>query len=196
MQLPLQITFKGMESSAAIEAAVRKNAERLDRFHDRIMSCHVVIDSPHHHKRKGTLYDVRIAITVPGPDVASHSLRDLHHAHEDVYVAIRDAFNAAARRLQDAARRTSGRVKVRTPQPEGRVAQLFADHGFIATEAGEVYFHANSVLDDGFADLAVGDAVRFAVAEGEGEQGTQASTVVRTGRRRRRGTRPADQGTK
>lgn len=188
MQMPLRITFRGMDASPAIEAAIRKNVRRLERFHARITSCRVTVDSPHHHHRKGVLYDVRVDITVPGPDVAAHSLRDLHHAHEDVYVAVRDAFDAASRRLEDATRRARGQVKRHAGQPRGRIVRLFDDHGFIETaDLGELYFHAHGVPNGKFAALRVGDAVRYATAEGEGEKGAQASTVVRAGGRRRRG---------
>ncbi len=185
MQLPLRITFRGMDSSPALEAAVRKNAERLERFHDRIVSCHVVIESPHHHQRKGALYDVRVDISVPGPDVIAHSLRDLHHAHEDVYVAMRDVFEAAARRLEDVVRRQRGRMKRHEAAPRGRIVRLFDDHGFFeAEELGDVYFHTNSVPNEKFKGLAVGDAVRYVLAEGESDKGAQASTVVRVARGR------------
>lgn len=187
MQLPLQITFRGMISTPGLEAAVRKNAERLDRFSDRIERCHVVIESPHHHHRKGALYNVRIDVILPGPNVSAHSLRDLQHAHEDAYVAIRDAFNAAARRIQDATRTRGRKVKHHEDVPTGRVASLFEDHGFIDAGAiGEIYFHAHSVPDGKFALLNVGDAVRYTLAEGESEKGAQASTVVRVTRGRRK----------
>ena len=176
-----------MDSSPALEAAVRKNAERLERFHDRIVRCHVVIESPHHHQRKGALYDVRVDVTVPGPDVWAHSLRDLHHAHEDVYVAIRDVFEAVARRLEDVVRRQRGRMKRHGAAPRGRIVRLFDDHGFFeAGELGQVYFHANSVPNEKFKGLAVGDTVRYVLAERESEQGAQASTVVRLAGGRKR----------
>jgi cold shock CspA family protein len=105
------------------------------------------------------------------------------HAHEDPYVAVRDAFNAARRRLQDHQRRFEGRVKSHEAPPHGRVAQLFPemDYGLIETADGrEVYFHRNAVLNDGFDRLTPGAEVRF--AEEEGEKGPQASTVHLVGK--------------
>ena len=66
MQIPLQISFHGMEPSPAIEARIREKAAKLERFHDRIVGCKVVIEAPHRHHHKGKLYNVRIDISVPG----------------------------------------------------------------------------------------------------------------------------------
>jgi cold shock CspA family protein len=101
-----------------------------------------------------------------------------HGAREDLYVAIRDAFNAAARKLQDHARRKRGKVKLHEPAAVARVIRLFPieDYGFLQTPDGrEVYFHKNSVLARGFDRLEVGTEVFF--AEEPGEKGPQASTV-------------------
>jgi ribosomal subunit interface protein len=111
MQLPLQITFKNMDASPAVEAAVREHADRLDTFFDRITSCRVVVEAPHRHERKGKLYEVRIDLTVPGREIAVAHSGPRNQAHEDVYIAIRDAFNAAGRMLEDHARRARGNVK-------------------------------------------------------------------------------------
>src|SRR4030095_15113929 len=81
-----------------------------------------------------------------------------HAAHEDVYVAIRDAFNAAGRKLQDYARRHSGAVKVHDGGPPAWVARLIPEkrYGFLETADGrEIYFHGNSVLQPGFDRLEV-----------------------------------------
>jgi ribosomal subunit interface protein len=100
MQLPLQITFRHMDSSAAVEAAIRKHAERLERFSDRITACRVVIEAPHNSQRKGKLYDIHIDLTIPGEEIPVTRGGPQNHAHEDIYVAIRDAFDTAARVLE------------------------------------------------------------------------------------------------
>lgn len=105
MQQPLQITFKEMEPSNAIESWIHEHAAKLEKFHGPIMHCHVVIEAPHRHSHHGRLYDVRIDITVPGDEIVVSHQGPRDHAHEDVYVALRDAFRAARRQLQDAARR-------------------------------------------------------------------------------------------
>ena len=114
MQIPLQISFRNMDPSPTVEERIRKKAAKLERFHDRIIGCTVVVEAPHRHHHKGKLYSVRVDISVPGKDVVVDRAKPIDQAHEDVNVAIRDAFNAAERRLEDQARKTRGNVKSHT----------------------------------------------------------------------------------
>ena len=119
----------------------------------------------------------------PEEDFAELHEPSKHAAREDLYVAIRDAFNAAGRKLQDHARRRRGKVKVHEAPAVARIASLFPmeDHGFLLTPDGrELYFHKNSVLAPGFDRLEIGHEVHF--AEELGEKGPQASTVRPIGR--------------
>ncbi len=111
MQIPLQITIRDMEHSDALEKHIRDKANKLDEFFDRIMSCRVVVEMPHKHRHQGKQFNVRIDIGVPGSEIAVN--RD--HA-EDVYVALRDAFDAAKRQLEDYARKMRGSVKMHQPK--------------------------------------------------------------------------------
>lgn len=186
MQLPVQISFRGMEPSEAVEAKIRERTAKLDRFYDRIMSCRVVVESPHRRHHQGKLFHVRVDLTVPGGELAVTREPAEHHAYEDVFVAIRDAFDAAQRQLEDYARRQRGDLKTHEEPPSGRVSKLFPDegYGFIETASGtEVYFHRNSVLDNAFARLEVGSDVEF--VEEQGEKGPQASTVRVIDKRRK-----------
>src|SRR4030042_5070146 len=108
MQIPLQISFRNMDPPPAVEERSRKKAVKLERFHDRIIGCTVVVEAPHRHHHKGKLYSVRVDISVPGKDVVIDRAKPIDHAHEDVYVAIRDAFDAATRRLEGQARKMGG----------------------------------------------------------------------------------------
>jgi len=179
MQLPLQISFRNMDVSPAIEARIREKAAKLDQFSDRIMSCRVVVECPRRRGHKGKLYHVRIDMTVPGGgEIVVNREAPQNHAHEDVYVAIRDAFNAAARQIEDHARKRRGEVKAHDVPLHGTVVSLFPDYGFVrASDGREIYFHRNSVVEGTFEDLAEGSEVRLVVAEKEGEKGPQASTV-------------------
>jgi ribosome-associated translation inhibitor RaiA len=96
---PIQITFKGFPSSPAVDHPVRDRARRLEHHHGRITDCRVVLEAPHRHHRKGKLYDVRIDLVVPGGELFVHPGGQANHAHEDIAVAIRDAFNAMERKL-------------------------------------------------------------------------------------------------
>ncbi|MFL6623044.1 MAG: HPF/RaiA family ribosome-associated protein [Sulfurifustaceae bacterium] len=178
MNLPLQVVFRNMPRSDAIEARVRERAEKLDRFAADIMSCRVVVEPPHKHHHKGNLYHVRVDIKARGAELVVARESDADHAHEDVYVAIRDAFDAAKRRLEDYVRRRRGEVKHHEPPSHGRVADLnFAQgYGRIETPAGQlVYFHRNNLIDADFDTLALGTEVQFVEERGEG--GPQATTV-------------------
>jgi len=183
MELPLQITFRKMPASPAIEANIRKKAVGLERFSEHIMACRVIVESPHRHHHQGKLYHVRVDLTVPGGELVVSRDPAEHHAYEDVYVAIRDAFDAAIRQLEDYVRRQRQQTKLHETPVHGRIARIVPaeDHGFIETPDGrEVYFHRNSVLDDGFDRLQLGEEVRF--AEEPGDKGPQASTVRAVGK--------------
>jgi ribosomal subunit interface protein len=101
MQTPLRLTFRHVGSSPAIEARVRDLTARLERFHDRIISCRVVIEAPPGHSSKGGPFTVKVEVTVPGGAINVNSAHALHPEHADVYVALRDAFDAVTRQLQD-----------------------------------------------------------------------------------------------
>ncbi len=111
MQIPLQITIRDVEHSDALEAHIREKAGKLDEFFDHIMSCRVVVEMPHKHHRQGKQFNVRIDIGVAGGEIAVN--RD--HA-EDVYVALRDAFDAAKRKVADYAHKLHGDVKTHEPK--------------------------------------------------------------------------------
>jgi ribosome-associated translation inhibitor RaiA len=120
MQTPLRISFRGMEPSPALEAKIREHAGRFEHYSDRITSCHVVVDAPHRHHHKGQLYDVRIHMHVPGHDIVINREGPHDHAHEDAYVAARDAFAAAERRLEDIVGRRERSAQTREPLAEGK----------------------------------------------------------------------------
>lgn len=178
MKIPLQVTFRGFPHSDAVEANVREKAEKLDQFFSDIMSCRVVVEAQHKHHEHGNLYHVSIDLTVPGHELAVTRDPSGHQAHEDVYVAIRDAFDAARRQLEDYARELRGDVKTHEPPARGHIVELVPaeDFGRIGTPSGRLlYFHRNSVLNADFDKLQEGDEVNF--VEEEGELGPQASTV-------------------
>ncbi|HYM32202.1 MAG TPA: HPF/RaiA family ribosome-associated protein [Candidatus Cybelea sp.] len=185
MQLPLTVTFRNLDASPAVEADVRKHADKLERFFPRIMSCNVVVEAPNRRRHKGNLYRVRIDLKVPGQEIVVNETGPKNHAHEDIYVAVRDAFDAVVRRLEDHARRGQGAVKAHASPDTAQVVKLFPTegYGFARTEAGgDVYFHRNSVVGPGFDSLEAGSQVRLTIAEGEGENGPQASTVTPIGK--------------
>ena len=111
MQIPLQITIRDIEHSAALETHIRDKAGKLEEFFDRITSCRVIVEMPHKHHHQGKQFKVRIAIGVPGSEIVVN--RD--HA-EDVYAALRDGFDSARRQLEEYARKMRGDVKTHQPK--------------------------------------------------------------------------------
>jgi ribosomal subunit interface protein len=107
MQIPLQITIRDIDQSEALETHIREKASKLDEFFDHIMSCRVVVEMSHKHHHQGRQFNVRIDIGVAGGEIAVN--RD--HA-EDVYVALRDAFDAAKRQVREYAHKLRGDVKM------------------------------------------------------------------------------------
>jgi ribosomal subunit interface protein len=183
VQLPVQISFRDMEPSPAIEATIREKVARLDKFAGRITSCRVVVEHAGKHHVHGNQYNVRIDVTLPGDEVVATREPAEHKEYKEIAIAIRDAFDSAARQLEDFVRRQRGDVKSRAQMPHARVSKLMpgGDYGFLATPEGrEIYFHRSSVLNDVFDELEVGTEVAF--AEEEGERGPQATTVKLVGR--------------
>jgi cold shock CspA family protein/ribosome-associated translation inhibitor RaiA len=179
MTIPLQITFSGgLTSSDALGERIQREAQKLEKFQDRIVSCHVTVTGRSTRHRHGELFAVRLQISMPGARdvvVDRNPLED--HAHEDPYVAVRDAFMAARRKLQDQHRRMEGKVKLHAAPSEGRIGKLHDDgYGFIECPDGrEVYFHRNALSNAQFGQLRKGAAVRF--TETEIDDRVQAATV-------------------
>lgn len=183
MQLPIQITFRQMESSEALEEKIREKAAGLEQFFDRIMSCDVIVEQSNRNHHQGNLFHVRIDLRVPGKELVVSRDPVKNHAHEDPYVAVRDAFEAIKRQLKAYAKQQRREVKTHDIPPHGRITVLFPmeDYGRILTPTGrDIYFHRNSVLDADFEDLEEGMEVRF--SEEMGEEGPQASTVKLVGK--------------
>ncbi|OGT00002.1 MAG: ribosomal subunit interface protein [Gallionellales bacterium RIFCSPLOWO2_12_FULL_59_22] len=111
MHIPMQITIRDVDHSEALEAHIRDKAKKLDEHFDHVMSCRVVVDAPHKHHHQGKQFNVRIDLGVPGSEIVVNR----NHA-DDVYVALRDAFDAAKRQLEEYACRLHCNVKAHQPK--------------------------------------------------------------------------------
>lgn len=183
MELPLQVTFRDMENSPAIETDIGRYVDKLERRYGRIMSCRVAIRHGHHRNRKGNLYRISVDLKIPGHEIAVTSAGPKDQAHEDIHVAIRDVFDAVARKLQDRSRIRQGAVKTKEPPAHGKIVKLFPveGYGFVETPDGsEIYFHKNSVANGGFERLKKGQEVRMTVESGD--HGPQASVIKPVGK--------------
>lgn len=173
MKMDLQITTRNFEMTDSVRDMINEKVEKLDSFYSDIMRCRVVVEVPHRHQHKGILYDIHIYMTVPGGEIVIK-----REPNQDIYVSIRDAFDAARRKLEDYARKQRGNVKQGEEVPYARISGLFPGkgYGFLTTpDNREIYFHENSVINGDFKHLKIGTEVHF--TEEQGEKGPQASTV-------------------
>jgi ribosomal subunit interface protein len=179
MQLPLQITFHGVDHSDQVEQYVRERAEKLETFDPRITACRVAVELPHRHSQHGEHFRVRVDITRPGGELVAERAPTENHGYDDLYAAIDAAFDDAGRRLKDFVRRHRGEVKDHERARHGVIAKLFTyeGYGFLQTAEGdELYFHRNAVLDGAFERMKIGARVRF--VEDASAPGPHASTVA------------------
>lgn len=174
MQVPLQIAVRDMPHSEALDFHIREKAQKLEQFFPTIISCRVVVERAHKHQKQGNEFNVRIDLNVPGK---KEIIVNRDH-HEDPYVALRDAFNAAKRQLEDHSRRIQRETKSHSPEYVGRVQRISPEegYGFIAGPDGtERYFHRDNVISPPFEHLKEGDEVKF--IEEIGDEGPQAKRV-------------------
>lgn len=180
MQVPLEISFRGVAKTEDIESLIREKAAKLEQICDYLSSCSIALESPQEHQEAGSPFRVRISMRVP----PGHELvvkRESGHGdmHDELPKVVRDAFQAARGQLQELTERQRDEVKTHPEQEAAAVVvRLFREegYGFLKTVDGrELYFHRNSVLHDDFDRLEIGTGVSF--MEEPGEKGPQASTV-------------------
>jgi ribosomal subunit interface protein len=114
MQIPLQITFHGIDHSDAAEERIREKVAKLEQFFDRITSCRVAVERSHKNSsnlhQKGEDFHIRIDLVVPGSELV---VKRASEEHEDIYAALKGAFQAMERQLKEYAARARGDVKSR-----------------------------------------------------------------------------------
>ena len=184
MEPPVQIAFRNVPHSEALEEVIRERASHLATHFDRVVHCHVVLDVPHRHHQHGNAQQVRLDLKVPGGEIVVSREAGPHADCPDLYAAVRDAFDAAERQVEEHVRkRLRHDVKTHEPPAHARVRQVFAEegYGFLTTADGrDIYFHRNALRDGTFDRLQIGAEVTF--VEEDGDKGPQASTVRPVGR--------------
>ncbi len=175
MQLPLEISYRGVEKTDEIDQLIRAKAARLDRFCDHISRCDIAIERPNHAQHSGNPFRVRVDVTVPpGHELVADEKQGEHEMHEPLTKVINDAFKTMERQLKDLVERQRHEVKTHA-EPRALITKLFADYGFINDGGVDVYFHRNALVGAEFEALKIGAEVRFDLSHGE--VGPQASTV-------------------
>ncbi len=173
MQSSLQITMRDVPHSDALEDHIRQKVAKLESFYPNLTGCRVVVEVPHKHKHQVRQFNVRLDITLPGRELVVNRESD-----GDLYVVLRDAFDAAKRQIEDYGRRQRRDIKLHAPVFHGKVTRLNADesYGFIETGDGrELYFNWTNLAEGEFDKLHVGGEVHFLVDIGA--EGLQAKRV-------------------
>lgn len=173
MKQPVNIQFQGMEASETVEGKALEFVGKLEALAPDLMTCRVVIDLEQKHKQQGRPFGVRIDLTLPGHELVVNRVQD-----EDVYVALRDAFDNMKRQLEEVVHIRQGKEKQHALPLHGEVARLDDEggFGFISTSDGdEYYFNRDNLKDTPFEHVQIGSAVQF-IPE-LGSQGLQAKRV-------------------
>jgi cold shock CspA family protein len=184
MQEPLQISFHNMAPSEALERRVREAWQKLERRYAEIVSARIVLGAPHKQPHKSTL-GISISIGVPGGDIVVTREQRLHEADNHATWVLNEAFDAAARQLEEYAQKQRRDVKTHEEERAyGRVVRLYPeqDYGFIETrDHPDVYFHRDVLRDAALEELGEGAEVLYTLAPDEGPMGPMASSVWRLG---------------
>jgi ribosome-associated translation inhibitor RaiA len=112
MPATLQISYRNMQSSGSVERQVRERFTQLEKIYDRLISCRVVIEKA---PEEGETFHVHVEMAVPGREIVVRRDPGDNRAHSDAHLAIRRAFDAARRQLEDHLRRMDNRPKSRGP---------------------------------------------------------------------------------
>ncbi len=176
MQLPVEISYRGVEKSDEIDDLIRNKAARLDRFCDHITRCAVAVERPNHAQQSGNPFRVRVDVTVPpGHELVADEKQSEHEMHEPLTKIINDAFKNMERQVKELSERQRHEVKTHA-EPRALVTKLFADYGFITDGGGiDIYFHRNALVGADFSAIKIGTEVRFDLSHGD--MGPQASSV-------------------
>ena len=110
--IPVSISFPDLPPSSAVEYVINEKINKLERRFPRITSCRVAVESPHHHHQKGRIFHIQIKAHVPGEELVVSREPAKNMAHADIYVAIRDAFKALTRQLEDYYSKRREHVKI------------------------------------------------------------------------------------
>ena len=102
MQSRLQIAFQGCEPSDPVRASIEHEFKRLKTHDHHITSGRVTVIGPGDHHRHGASFQIHILLTMPPYEniVVSQSPSD-DERHQHIEVAVKDAFAAALRQVDD-----------------------------------------------------------------------------------------------
>ena len=180
---PVQVTFHHVDRSEALEARIQAKVAQLGQYHPDIQRCDVRVEQLHRHHHQGNHFLVHMDLQVPGHRLQAGREHKLDTTSSDVYVALREAWQAMRRQLQDLVRHQQGQIKLHETRPHGHISEIAPDrrHGRIESADGRsLYFHRNSLIGADLDALEVGTPVYY--VEDQGDEGPQASSVSPVGK--------------
>lgn len=178
MESPLQVAFKGMETSPALMSFIEARVAKLEKHHGNLVHCQVVVEQAAKHQRQGRTFQVRIHLGLRGHELTVDHEPGRDERHTTADAAVRDAFKAADRQLQSLqqSRRTQD-SKHHHPRQTAVVLRInhAEEHAVADLNGTEVFFHRNAIVDGSLDDLEEGMTVDLIVAQGI--HGAEAHTV-------------------
>ena len=183
MEKPVEIIWHDLAPAPHVEERIGQRVTRLEKIFDRIIGCHVVIEAPHRHHRRGNQYEVRVVVTVPGGELTVNRRPGDDNAHFDLLVAIRDAFDAMERKLREWKERHKGRPpRVEEGPVRGHILSIDreAGTGAVSGPGGiEIRFDRAALTGEDFDTLAVGQPVNYVVDPASAPDAPYASSLWR-----------------
>ena len=183
MQRPLQIAFKRIDTSPALEALIRQRVDHLETLYPRLTGCRVVVEIPHRASETAKVpISVSVVADIPGQaPVIGRNEQERREAKKDHTAALNNAFDAVERQLEKLGDVQKDEIKPHEGAGEsGMIVRLFPEqnYGFVEIDnSPELYFTRNAVLGGDFDELQVGMMVHVTRATDEGPMGPQASSV-------------------
>lgn len=192
MEMPLELVWRNVDSSDALEATIRDRVDKMHRYFNHIISVHVTVEVPHRTQQTAKSYHIRVETRVPGQQLVVSQDPGREGAHYDPFITVRDAFDAMDKQLESFSQTVRGEVKTLNAQPQGRVIRKFPDYGFIEmTDGQEIWFNETALVQGSFDELEVGAPVELTVSEAVGAMGPQASMVRPIGKMELEGEIPS-----
>jgi cold shock CspA family protein/ribosome-associated translation inhibitor RaiA len=174
------MTFRDTERTPALENLIHREAAKLEKVHNNLIRCRIAVEKPHEHQTSGNPYRIRLEILAPkSPEIVVTRDPGDEEMYRSLEAVLRDAFKAARRILKKIVSKQRNEVKSHPQQEASAVVEkLFPKegYGFLRSVDGQqIYFHRNSVQQDGFDRMEIGTGVNF--FKEMGKKGPQASSV-------------------
>ncbi|WP_159711965.1 HPF/RaiA family ribosome-associated protein [Geminicoccus flavidas] len=184
MERPLQITYKGLETSEFLDSLIRERAAKLERYHPNVIGCRVVVEVPHRSAESGkTPIGIAVEVEVPGRNlVVAKAGTERREAKNDHTQIVTRAFDMVQRQLEDGveAQRDVNRQTGGSDLQTGQIVRLFkdADYGFVEVRGGpDLHFTRSDVISGNFDELEVGTMVQVTPSPALGPMGPRASEI-------------------